>query len=160
MQKTKIIFLPNENATTNFAKNLAVNCLPPFIIYLYGAVGSGKTTFCRSFLTAYGYIGLVKSPTYSLVESYFLPTCTIYHFDLYRLCDPEELEFIGVRDYLNKNSICLIEWPNNGIPILTKADIKITLDYLNNERIAQIRSYSINGTYILTKLHEKYKINS
>ncbi|MCF6764989.1 tRNA (adenosine(37)-N6)-threonylcarbamoyltransferase complex ATPase subunit type 1 TsaE [Thiotrichales bacterium 19S3-7] len=102
-------------------------------IYLYGDLGAGKTTLVKGILRGLGYKGLVKSPTYALVESYELEHVTAYHFDLYRLGEPEELEWLGIRDYFNEESICLIEWPQKGGDFLPKANYTVNIEYLGED---------------------------
>ncbi len=104
------------------------------IIFLHGNLGAGKTTFVKGILRELGYEGNVKSPTYTLVESYEFEGFDIYHFDLYRLADPEELEWIGVRDYFNERSVCFVEWPEKGCDFLGKADKNIYIEYLDKGR--------------------------
>lgn len=90
------------------------------IVFLHGELGAGKTTLVRGILKGFGYDGIVKSPTYALVESYFFETITIHHFDFYRLHDVSELEMMGFSDYLSKDAILLIEWPERFAAALPK----------------------------------------
>jgi len=124
----------NEKEMLEIAGQYAATLKAGNIVFLHGDLGAGKTSFVKGVLRALGYKGNVKSPTYNLVESYEFDDFDIYHFDLYRLADPEELEWIGVRDYFNEKSICFIEWPEKGDGFLSKADKNIHIEYLQNGR--------------------------
>ncbi len=114
-------------------------------IYLVGTLGAGKTTFCRGLLRGLGYSGSVKSPTYTLVEPYKFFDFDVYHFDLFRLSDPEELEYIGIRDYFNNGSLCVVEWPNRGEGFIAKPDLRIEFLVSGKGRTATMRSESELG---------------
>lgn len=148
--------LADEDATVAFGQTLAkmidAHIDGPLAIYLNGDLGAGKTTLTRGIVTGFGHQGRVKSPTYTLVEPYELEQRTIYHFDLYRLGDPEELEFMGIRDYFADNAICVIEWPQQGEGFLPIADISVDLLYLEHYRQITLNSYSSNGDALIKHL--------
>ncbi|MGP1939680.1 MAG: tRNA (adenosine(37)-N6)-threonylcarbamoyltransferase complex ATPase subunit type 1 TsaE [Arsenophonus sp. ET-DL9-MAG3] len=149
--KEFILLLADEKETITLGNRLGCFCNQCFILYLYGDLGTGKTTFSRGFLQGLGYQGHVKSPTYTLVEYYFFSDNFVYHFDLYRLTDPEELEFIGIRDYFDWRAICLVEWPKKGKGILPHADLELYLSYNDNGRKARFVALSIYGKMLLEK---------
>lgn len=109
-------------------------------IYLHGLPGAGKTAFVRGLLRALNVTGIVKSPTYTLVETYFTTLGTVHHIDLYRIADPEEIEYLGGRDLWSDNSLRMVEWPENGAGWLPEADLNIRLKFIKNGRSLSIWS--------------------
>ena len=99
------------------------------IIFLEGELGSGKTTVSRGILRGFGYRGIAASPTYTLLELYELMGHRVAHFDLYRITAAKDLDGIGFRDYLDGQTICLIEWPENGAEFLPTPTLRIILEY-------------------------------
>jgi tRNA threonylcarbamoyladenosine biosynthesis protein TsaE len=123
------VSLMNEAETTQIATQLAQN-LRSGLVYLVGGLGAGKTTFTRAWLQAKGYVGAVKSPTYTLVEPYQISGQSVFHFDLYRLNDPFELELMGIRDYfVDREALSLIEWPQKGQPVISDPDLQLTFEF-------------------------------
>lgn len=120
-------YLNDTAATEQLGATLWAELPEKCLIFLQGDLGAGKTTLVRGFLRAAGYTGAVKSPTYTLVEEYTLGTRKIFHFDLYRVADPEELEWIGIRDYFDQDCVCFIEWPDRGKGFLPEPDRVISL---------------------------------
>lgn len=151
----KVIELPHEQATLSAGAALAKHCCGGLLIYLQGDLGAGKTTLVRGFLRALGYTGIVKSPTYTLVESYFLQPITLHHFDLYRLSDPEELDYIGWIDYCTSENCCIIEWPEKGEGYLPTADLDGMLLVTNSGMSRQLiwQANSPLGQRILEHMH-------
>ena len=125
---------PCERDLEVFAKNIATGIQAPLVIWLEGDLGAGKTTFARALIHALGYEGRVKSPTYGLLEHYRLAALQVLHLDLYRIGDPDELEFLGLEDLLDEQTILLIEWPERGGYWLSEPDFKFKFSYQGEGR--------------------------
>jgi len=132
---------------------LAEHSKTGIVIFLHGELGAGKTTFVRGFLRKLGHKGIVKSPTYTLIEPYELAeNLYVYHADLYRLENPNSLEDIGLSDYLNSDAICLIEWPEKGGFFLPKPSLQCFIEIISNGREVSLVAENAIGNEILKKL--------
>ena len=139
------VLLDSAAATERLGARLAGVLRPGGVLYLRGELGAGKTTLARGLLRGLGHRGTVKSPTYTLVEPYQIGGWRLFHWDLYRLADPEELEFLGLRDQLDGEAVLLIEWPERGQGELPAADLEITLDYAGAGRACRLTAHSPIG---------------
>lgn len=144
--------LADENETLALAKKFSEVLQAPLVVYLEGELGAGKTAFCRGVIQALGHSGAVKSPTYTLVEPYQLQGWRIHHFDLYRLADPEELEYMGIRDYFADDTLNFIEWPDKGYGWLPGADIEIRIEYAGSGRKITFSALTEAGQKIIKTL--------
>lgn len=155
MGPSQTIRIPDETATEQFGALLAQAARrleQGVLIYLHGDLGMGKTTLARGLVQALGHTGNVKSPTYTLVEPYDMLEPPVYHFDLYRLGDPEELEFMGIRDYLDQQAISLVEWPERGAGLLPVADVDIELTPARPGRLVTVIAGSEPGRSLVASL--------
>jgi tRNA threonylcarbamoyladenosine biosynthesis protein TsaE len=142
--------LLSEQDTVALGEWLAQRCPSGTVVYLQGELGVGKTTLVRGLLRGLGYRGAVKSPTFTLVEPYELAGRRVYHFDLYRLASPEELDYIGVRDYFDGEAMCLVEWPERGAGALGPADLAIILTYAGEHRRVRLEAKTRRGWQCLS----------
>ncbi|MDB5980903.1 MAG: ATP-binding protein [Pseudomonas sp.] len=137
------LHMANEDAMMSFGSRIAHVSQGLGVIFLEGDLGAGKTTLSRGIIRGFGHVGAVKSPTFTLIEPYELERFRVYHFDLYRLVDPEELEYMGIRDYFDGGALCLIEWPQRGAGFLPKPDLTITIGAHSEGRLLTL---SPNGS--------------
>jgi len=149
--------LADEAATLAFGAQLSPLLSPGLVLFLQGDLGAGKTTLARGLLRGLGFTGRVKSPTYALVEVYAVSSLNLYHFDFYRLSDPDEWHEAGFRDYMNTEAICLIEWPEKALGAglsLPIADVTLSLTLTTTDtRLIHLKSNTPTGHALLTKLY-------
>jgi len=147
--KTEIL---GEVAQDAFGRRLAGCLKAPCVVYLDGDLGTGKTTLVRGVLRELGHHGSVRSPTYTLLEPYDLGTLRLFHLDLYRLGDPEELEYLGLRDLLDADSVLFVEWPRRGIGVLPPADLEIRFAYSESGRVLELTPRTSTAVALLAAL--------
>jgi tRNA threonylcarbamoyladenosine biosynthesis protein TsaE len=135
------ILVNSKEEMLEFAKSWSTGLRPGTIVYLSGDLGVGKTTFVQGVLEGLGYLATVKSPTFTLVESYLLDNDrNFYHFDLYRIDKREDLEAIGFRDYFSLDNILFIEWPEKAEGYLPVPTYHIKIESFGKQRKLSIES--------------------
>lgn len=139
------LYIQDEDTMTRLGQDLAAQTSGHGLIFLQGDLGMGKTTLSRGLLRGLGHSGPVKSPTFTLVEPYEINDLRVWHFDLYRLSDPEELEYLGIRDYFADDDLCLIEWPDQGKGYLPQPDLEITIKAHKDGRLVRLSPFSTRG---------------
>lgn len=146
------MLLEGEEAMVAFGRRLSEALSPGTSLYLSGELGAGKTTLSRGIAQGLGHEGAVKSPTYTLVEPYQHLRIPLYHFDLYRLGDPEELEYMGLREYFDGSTLVLVEWPERGQGFLPDPDLSITIALEGEGRRVNVAAHSARGEACLGSL--------
>jgi tRNA threonylcarbamoyladenosine biosynthesis protein TsaE len=134
------IDLPDSAATEAEGARLASLLRDGGVVFLSGELGAGKTTLVRALLRALGHEGAVRSPTYAIVEPYRIGTLEVYHLDLYRIADPDELEYLGLREWLRPGVLVLVEWPQRGAGLLPPPDLHLHLDYAGEGRVLHVQA--------------------
>jgi tRNA threonylcarbamoyladenosine biosynthesis protein TsaE len=138
----------DETALGRLAARFAARVEPPLVVFLEGDLGAGKTTFARAYMHALGFEGYVKSPSYGLLETYEVRGQTVLHLDLYRIEDPEELEFLALRDLFDDRSVLLVEWPDRGVNHLPRPDLVLHFDENDESRFVSCHVFSERGADI------------
>lgn len=152
MTKIDLIELADASASEALAAKLALCLSSPLVLTFSGEIGAGKTTFIRAILRALGVKSAIKSPTFSLIESYDYQHLQIHHFDLYRIQDETELEYIGFRDYFVDKALCFIEWPERAGCSLVQVDIHFAFRISGSGRLLTVSASSAVGEAVLSCL--------
>ena len=142
----------NEQAVAELAAEFAAQVRPPLVIYLQGDLGAGKTTFARAYIHALGYEGYVKSPSYGLLETYRAGGQDVLHLDLYRIEEPEELEYLALRDLYRESTVLMVEWPDRGKNYLPEPDLLLEFDENHEVRFVVCRPVSHRGEQLAAKV--------
>jgi tRNA threonylcarbamoyladenosine biosynthesis protein TsaE len=144
--------LPDAAATHALGEALAAGVAPGRVLHLRGDLGAGKTTVVRGLLRGLGYLGTVKSPTYTLVEPYSISRLNLYHFDLYRLKDRSEWSSSGFREYFGQDAACIVEWPERAGDALAPPDLEVRLEFAGEARRAALQARTRHGEAWLASL--------
>jgi len=148
----KTFDLPTERASEQIAARLAASLFSPLIMTFSGEIGAGKTTLIRAMLRCLGVTSAIKSPTFSLIESYQTQHLHIHHFDLYRIHEESELDYMGFRDYFTDDAICCIEWPERAVSYLGNPDVAFSLSLKGAGREMHAHAFSAAGKSMLSCL--------
>jgi tRNA threonylcarbamoyladenosine biosynthesis protein TsaE len=135
----------DEAAVQRLAAEFARAVQPPAVLFLRGDLGAGKTTFARAYIHALGYEGYVKSPSYGLLETYRVQEQSVLHLDLYRIEDPEELEYLAIRDQFDDSTVLLVEWPDRGGGLLPAPDLVLDFAESGAVRFIECTTCSARG---------------
>jgi len=144
--------LENEARQEAFGADLAEACEGSVLIFLEGDLGAGKTTLTRGFVRGLGHKGVVKSPTYTLIEPYKVGKSQVYHLDLYRVADPGELEYLGLREMLEEDAKVLIEWAERGKGWLPQPDLRVRIRHVATGRQLELEPFGPNGEAVMARL--------
>jgi tRNA threonylcarbamoyladenosine biosynthesis protein TsaE len=147
----------SESALEGLASEFAGQVSAPLVIYLQGDLGAGKTTFARAYIHALGYKGYVKSPSYGLLETYQAGGQDILHLDLYRIEDPEELEYLALRDLFGETTVLMVEWPDRGKNYLPAPDLVLKFEEKNEVRFVCCHPQSSRGRQLAENIHNSVK---
>lgn len=151
-QPARVQVVKDEEAVAKLAAKFSGSLETPAVIYLRGELGAGKTTFARAYVHSLGFSGYVKSPSYGLLETYDAGGQKILHLDLYRIEDPEELEYLAIRDLYDHESVLLVEWPDRGKNHLPEPDLVLEFGENNEVRFVACRAHSDRGQKVVEKL--------
>jgi len=146
--------LRDEAATMALAREMFAALpgeLAGWTILLRGELGAGKSTFARAFIKAAGQQGPVPSPSYTLVEPYKLASGNIYHIDLYRVSDEEELHYLGWNEL--DDGLRLVEWPERAPGLKDEADVMLELEYAGRSRLARVNALNERGSALIQKIN-------
>lgn len=149
---TRRIELRNAKDTEALGTRIAAASPPGICVHLHGELAAGKTTFARGYLRGLGYHGAVKSPTFTLVESYDLDSRRVHHFDLYRLAHAAELDFVGIDEYFVEGTDCLVEWAERGAGSLPSCDLEIRLEVVDAGRAMTLKSHTERGFAVISRI--------
>ncbi len=151
---TYVLHIEDASAMKHLGVCLAKYVRPATSLWLQGPLGAGKTTLCQGLIRGLGYEQAVKSPTFTLVNSYTIGQLLVHHFDFYRVCDAYEFDLIGGRDYFANNAFCVIEWPERAEAMLPRPTLSINLAIEKHSRQLKIASHS---EYSVKKIVEDFK---
>ena len=149
------IEVPDEEASAALAGRFARHLATPFVVYLRGDLGAGKTLFTRAYIHALGYSGYVKSPSYGLLETYRAGGQTVLHLDLYRIEDPEELEYLAIRDLFDEHCALFVEWPDRGGNFLPAPDVVLEFSEKGESRFIRCLALTGKGVVLADKVNIK-----